>query len=227
MKKWYEKYVKDLANRVEVNVKALKVSEKGVDMEVKKYPGFHIPEIRTYGDDVIIDIQTLGNEPSSEVISFIRIDSNGLNMVTAEDSMFEEKMVNMLGDLGSKRVFLFNKNFILQHLEVYMIGIPPDITDFDEMLQVLYTDPKVRGVIFSIPPWDPIGLNSVTETWRNGDTDLVKAHAIASALRLYYLYLDYIVMDSINVPLTGANRVITGSTFINVGQGGRVKLPAP
>ena len=226
MKKvWYEKYIKDLTNRTKVNIKALKISEKGVDMENKKYLGLHVDEMRTYGDDVIIKIETLGVEPMSGVISLVRIDENGLNMVTADDSQFENKLRNMLADLDSKRVFLYHKDFTLQHLQRYVVNVPIHVIDLREVPSRQNSPNGFGGQKRMIDvPWDPIMPNEVPNLWINGDTDVVKIHALAEALRLFYMYADHVIREVTRIPLNTSMRrhMVRHPRSI-----GKVKLGAP
>ena len=225
MKKWYEKYVRDLANRVKVNVKALKISEKGVDMENKKYLGLHIDEIRTSGEDAIIKIETLGVDPMSSVISLVRIDENGLDMITADDSQFGEKLRNMLADLDNKRVFLYHKDFTLQHLQRYLINMPINVVDLREDGFQQNSPHMFGGRKRMIDvAWDPIAPEEVPELWMNGDTDVVKLHALAEALRMYYMYADYIIRESTKIPLNISIHRHMIRHPINIG---KVKLGAP
>ena len=224
---WYKKYVKTLTSRVKVNTRALKISEKGVDMEEEKYPGLHLNEIRTYGDDVIIKIETLGLEPSAEILSLVRIDSGGLNLITADDPSFDTKLRDMLSDIDNKRVFLYHKEFTLQHLRMYLKIIPTHVVDLKELTMKGRRTPMFAGEKNSIViPWDPILPSEVPEMWMNGETDMVKLHALAEALRLHLMYGDYIVRDAVKLPVDIA--IKRGVSVIRRRRGhGRITLGPP
>ena len=72
--------------------------------------------------------------------------------------------------------------------------------------------------------WDPITPEEVPDLWMTGDTDVVKLHALAEALRMYYMYADYIIWESTKMPL---NLSIQRHGIRHPTNMGKVKLSAP
>ena len=215
-----DKYIEDLTKKVKVNEKALKIAEKGVDMEKRKYLGYHLPQIKIGENDVILKIETSGLAFGSEIITLGKIDKNGLTLIAKDDTKFHRKLLKMLKDLDGKRVFIYHQNFTMMHLERYLQGLNIEVIDLREEADAIFSyDTIGEGIKSRIDvPWDPCSPEDVPELWANGDVDLIKKHAIAEMIRLHYIYLVYITKNALGINSSGISNVTSSGSQ-------KVKLP--
>ncbi len=161
------------------------------------------------------------------MISLSVVDDSGLTLITADEPKFKEKVMEKLKDLDGKRVFLYHGEFTIPYLERYMQGLKFDIVDLRaearDMFGMVGMEPRSIKSIIDIP-WDPISPGDVPEAWRQGEMREVKAHAVAESIRLYYLYMLYVVKELMNLPVGYHRRIIFSA---QPSKSGRIKLPVP
>ena len=223
-----DKYINDLTKKVKVNKKALKISEKGVDMAKKSYLGYYLPYMKTDENDVILKIETTGVDIGSQMISLVRVDREGLTLIARDDRSFSQKLLKMLSDLDGKRVFIYHQNFTMRYLERYLQGTNFDLIDLREEGDMMFQYGTMEeGVKSHIDiPWDPCTPDVVPELWMDGNVDVIKKHAIAEAIRLYHLYVLYVAQNVLGInKFSGTPIYHIPKTAITGAQ--KVKLPNP
>ena len=224
-----DRYINDLTKKVEVNKKALKISEKGVDMAKKKHLGYYLPHMKTDENDLILKIETTGVGMGSQIISTVRIDREGLTHIVRDDRSFPQKLIALLSNLDTKRVFIYNQGFTMRYLKRYLQVTKFDFIDLREEGEDMFQqyDIMENGIKSYIEvPWDPCTPDMVPDLWTDGKVGVIKKHAIAEAIRLYYLYILYINKNALGInKFPGTPIYHTPKTAIAGTQ--KIKLPNP
>lgn len=153
---------------------------------------YEIP--RTVSEDIIIKIETTGITSSSQedIISFAIIDNDGMKIYINHygKSSVDDALSSTLIGISSKNVYLYHREFTERFL-----GKVPNAYDLRAYLlrklgyYASSSDDGPKDKI--INPWDPLKPSKVPMTWNKGEYEVVMRHAVAEALRLYYIYLMY------------------------------------
>ncbi len=180
-----DKYVKDLTKFVNINEKALKISEKGFDLEKDAHFGFYLPTLKTLNGDALVGLEINRFDPDSPYpVIFWRITEDGFEMIDREDSKFEVKAMEMCKDMIGKRLYTCDLRAIYKFFR--NCANINNVVDLREKVRELSLE--ISRDDFPVV-WDPLPHNEISNAWENGDKGDVKIHSLARALKTYIVYI--------------------------------------
>ena len=198
-----DKYVKDLTKFVNINKKALKISEKGFDLEKDAHFGLYLPTIKTLNGDALVGLEINRFDPDFPYpVIFWRITEDGFEMIDREDPKFEFKVMEMCKDMIGEKLYTCDSRAFSKFFR--NCANLNNVVDLREKIGELSLE--ISRDDFPVV-WDPLPHNEISNAWEDNGKGDVKLHSLAKALRTYMVYI--IVKNS---EALKAEKVITINT---------------